>query len=315
MKDLKAIFMGTPEFARTILENLIKSTHVVLVVSQPDKAVGRKKVLTPSPVKKLAEQNGIEVFTPHKIKENYARILEIDADIIITCAYGQIIPSDILYAKKFGAINVHASILPKYRGGAPIQRAIMNGEKKTGITIMYMDEHMDSGDIILQKEINIEETDNLDSLSQKLELLGANLLLEALPQIIDGTNPRIKQDESQVTFGYTIKREDELIDFKKSTRDVYNHIRALSSNPGAYFLLDDKQIKVYEAQIGKNSGNVSTIINIYEDGLGIATKDGEIIITKIKPEGKSVMSIKSYLNGVKKDTLKGKKVNDRVAKE
>lgn len=311
MKDLKVVFMGTPLFAEHILKTLIPNTKVLLVVSQPDAPVGRKKILTPSPVKKLALENNIEVFTPNKIREDYQRIIEVQPDIIITCAYGQIIPKIIIDTPKLGCINVHASLLPELRGGAPIHRAIMNGLKETGITIMYMDEQMDSGDIISQKSIDIQDEDNLETLSNKLMDIGANLLLETLPSIIDKTNNRIKQDECKVTFGYIIKKEDELLNFNKTSKEVFNHIRALNPNPGAYFILQDKKIKVYNSKIGSNKGTPSTIINIYKDGIGIATLDGEIIITEIKPEGKNRILVKDYLNGVDKNQIKGLVVNER----
>lgn len=311
MKDLKIVFMGTPQFAKHILENLIKNTNVVLVVSQPDAPIGRKKVLTPSPVKQLAEKNNIEVFTPVKIKDDYDKVLKANPDIIITCAYGQIIPKSILDFPNLGCINVHASLLPELRGGAPIHRAIMNGLKETGITIMYMDEHMDSGDIISQESTPILEEDNLESLSTRLMEIGSNLLIKTLPSIIEGTNERIKQDDSKVTFGYIIKKEDEHLDFRKSTKEVYNHIRALSPNPGTYFLMNSKKFKVYNAKIGLSSNDTpSKIIAIYKDGIGISTIDGEVIITEIQPEGKNKIPVKDFLNGLNKETLKGLIVND-----
>ncbi len=311
MKNLKVIFMGTPEFAVPILKTLIENTNVIMVVSQPDKEVGRKRVLTSSPIKTLAAENDIEVFTPHKIREDYEAILEKKPDIIITCAYGQIIPKILLDVPKYGCINVHASLLPKLRGGAPIHRAIMEGHKTTGITIMYMDEKMDSGDIISQKSIEIEDNDTLESLSIKLKTIGAKLLIETLPSIIEGTNDRTKQDEIEVTYGYIIKKEDELIDFDRNTKEIYDHIRGLNPNPGAYFILNDKKIKVYDSKKGNTKGPISTINNIYKDGIGIGTKDGEIILTEIKPEGKNRLNVKDFLNGLDKKKLKGMVVNDR----
>lgn len=305
--------MGTPEFAVPILKGLIASTDVVLVVSQPDKPVGRKKILTASPVKTTALQNGIEVFTPERIREDYEPILKYEPDMIVTCAYGQIIPAGLLTAPKYGCINVHASLLPKYRGGAPIHRAIMNGDAETGITIMYMDEGMDSGDIIKTAKIAIDETDTLDTLSPKLSELGDRLLQETLPSIIEGTNPRTKQNPDEVTFAPIITKTDELINFDRPSKEVYDHIRALSQTPGAYFTLDGKKIKVYSSQIGTAQSNTpSKIENIYKDGIGIGTRDKEIIITTIKPEGKNIVSVKDYLNGIDKNKLKGMVVNVRV---
>lgn len=309
MKDLKVVFMGTPEFAVTILEKLIENTEVVMVVSQPDAPVGRKKTLTPSPVKKFAEEKGIEVFTPSKIKENYEQVLNAKPDMIVTCAYGQIIPKELLEIPKYGCINVHASLLPKLRGGAPIHRAIMEGFKETGITIMHMDEHMDSGDIITQEKVTIEDDDTLETLSEKLKTTGANLLIKTIPQIIDNTAPRIKQNEDEVTFGYIIKKEDEHLDFNETTQKIYDQIRALYPNPASYFTMDGKNIKVYKAKKSTAKGTPSTINNIYKDGIGIGTKDGEIILTEIKPEGKNRILVKDYLNGIDKNKLKGSIVN------
>lgn len=309
MKDLKVVFMGTPEFAVTILEKLIENTEVVMVVSQPDAPVGRKKTLTPSPVKKFAEEKGIEVFTPSKIKENYEQVLNAKPDMIVTCAYGQIIPKELLEIPKYGCINVHASLLPKLRGGAPIHRAIMEGFKETGITIMHMDEHMDSGDIITQEKVTIEDDDTLETLSEKLKTTGANLLIKTIPQIIDNTAPRIKQNEDEITFGYIIKKEDEHLDFNETTQKIYDQIRALYPNPASYFTMDGKNIKVYKAKKSATKGTPSTINNIYKDGIGIGTKDGEIILTEIKPEGKNRILVKDYLNGIDKNKLKGSIVN------
>lgn len=310
MKDLRVVFMGTPNFSVPVLEALIKNTNVVLVVTQPDKEVGRKKILEESPISLYASMAGKEVFKPKKIREDYERILEVNPDIIVTCAYGQIIPKILLDTPKYNAINVHASLLPKYRGGAPIHRAIMNGEAETGITIMYMDEGMDSGDIIKQKSISISEEDNLDSVSERLSNLGSELLIETLPSMIDGSRERTKQNEEDVTFAYVIKREDELIDFNKTTEEVFNKIRALSTKPLAYFMMNDKTVKVVSARKGSVKGEVGVVSNIYNDGFGIGTKDGEIIITRLQPEGKKAMDAKDYLNGVDKNNFKGTVVNE-----
>ena len=194
--DVKVLFMGTPEFCVPILESLIASYDVVGVVTQPDKEIGRHKELKASPVKECAIKNGILVLQPEKIRKDYQEVLNRKPDIIITCAYGQIIPKEILDYPKYGCINVHASLLPKYRGGAPMQRAIMNGEKETGITIMYMDEHMDTGNIIKMAKVPILDSDNLEKVHDKLSALGKKLLMETLPSILDGTNDSIAQDDS-----------------------------------------------------------------------------------------------------------------------
>ena len=311
MNKPKVIFMGTPIFATNILKALIENTDVVLVVSQKDKYVGRKHILTPSPVKELAMASGIEVFTPDKIRDDYEIIERINPDLIVTCAYGQILPEGVLNASKIASINVHASLLPKYRGGAPIHRAIMNGETETGITIMYMDKGMDSGDIIKKEVVKIEDSDNLETLSSKLSQVGSKLLIDVIPSIMNGTNERIKQNEEEVSFANIIKKEDELLDFNKTSREVFNHIRALNPSPGAYFTLGEDIIKVYESRISDSKANPGEIKNIYKDGIGIGTMDGEIVITKIKPAGKKIMLMKDYLNGVNKKELIGRKVNER----
>lgn len=308
MKDLKIVFMGTPDFSVKVLEELIKNYNVIGVVTKPDAKVGRHSELKPSPVKCLAEKNNIKIFEPIKIREEYKEILEIKPDMIITCAYGQIIPKEVLDYPKYGCINVHASLLPKNRGGAPIHRVIINGEEKTGITIMYMAEGMDDGDIITQEEIKIEPLDNVGTLHEKLSNLGAKLIIDTIPDIISGKEIRRKQNEAEVTFAYTIKKEDELIDFNDTTKDIYNKIRGLYPFPIGYSTLDGKIIKICESKVGTSNPKIpGEIINIYNDGIGVSTKDGEIILTKIKPEGKKEMLVSSYLNGIDKNNLIGKK--------
>ena len=308
MNKTKVVFMGTPDFAVPILEGLIENYDVIGVVSQPDKRVGRKQELVNTPIKEVALKNNIPVFQPIKIREEYQEIIDLGADIIVTCAYGQIIPKEILDAPRLGCINVHGSLLPKLRGGAPIHWAIINGEKKTGMTIMYMDVKMDSGDIISQRETEILDTDNLESLYDRMSLIGRDLLLDTLPSIIDGTNSRTKQNEDEVTFGFNVKREEEHIDFNKSCKDVFNLIRGLCPVPGAYTILDGTEMKVYGAIISdkKSSNKCGEIINIYKHGIGVSCSDGEIILTDIKPFGKKRMDAASYLNGVDKKSLIGK---------
>ena len=216
MNNLKIVFMGTPSFAVPILEGLIENYDVKLVVCQPDRKKNRKGELIKPDTKLLAELHNIPVFQPFNIKEDYQSILDINPDIIITCAYGQIIPVELLNYPKYGCINVHGSLLPKYRGGAPIHWAIINGEKETGITIMTMDKKMDAGDIISQRTIEITEDIILDELYEKMSYLGKKLLLDTLPSIIDKTCTFTKQDESLVTFGFNVTKEDEKLDFNLS---------------------------------------------------------------------------------------------------
>ena len=275
---MKVIFMGTPDFAVPVLEGLIENYEVILVVSQPDKRVGRKQELKNTPIKEVALKHNIPVFQPVKIREDYQEIIDLNPDIIVTCAYGQIIPKAILDCPKLGCINVHASLLPKLRGGAPIHKAIIDGYKTTGITIMYMDVKMDDGDIISQKEIDITDDDNLESLHDKLSVLGKELLLETLPSIIDGTNERIKQNEDEVTFAYNIKREEEHIDFNKNSREVFNLIRGLSPVPSANAILFDEEMKIYESIISDKEykGTCGEIVDITKQGIVVKTNDGAI---------------------------------------
>lgn len=304
MKDLKVLFMGTPEFSVPILEMLIEYTNVIMVVTQKDALVGRKKELKPSPIKELALKNNIEVFTPEKIKNDYEKIIGVNPDIIINCAYGQIIPKILLDLPKYGCINVHASLLPKLRGGAPIHHAIINGYAKTGVTIMYMDEKMDNGDIISSKEYIIKDNDNVGDLHDFLSIIGRDLLLETLPSIINGTNKRIKQNEKEVTFAYTIKREDELLNFNDISKNIYNKIRGLYPWPLAYVILNNEEVKVLKCNIIKDNSNFNPgeIINITKNEIIVKTKDGAIGITSVKPFGKKEMNVTDYLNGIKDKT-------------
>lgn len=309
MNNLKVVFMGTPEFSVPTLEALIANTNVVLVVTQPDAFVGRKKVLVPSPVKKCALDHNIEVFTPDKIRKEYASIFEYHPDIIITCAYGQIIPKELLEYPKYGCINVHASLLPKYRGSSPIYQAIRDGEEKTGITIMYMDEGVDTGNIIAAREIPISNVDTLGTLSDKLSKLGSELLLKTLPAIVEGTNFDIPQNSLLATHTKLIKREDERIDFNQSKEEVYNQIRSLNPSPLANTLIDGEEWKIVEARIGSDEkGEIGVIDHVYKDGFGINCADGEIVVTRIKPASKKEMAVRDFFNGYDKNKLLGKKV-------
>ncbi|MBR2138113.1 MAG: methionyl-tRNA formyltransferase [Bacilli bacterium] len=299
--------MGTPEFSVPVLEMLIENTNVIMVVTQPDAYVGRKHELTFSPVKKKALEHNIEVYQPEKIRNEYEYILEKEPDVIITCAYGQIIPSILLDTPKYKAINVHASLLPKLRGGSPLHKCIIDGYDETGVTIMYMAPGMDDGDIITQSKVKIEENDNVGIIHDKLSVLGKDLLLETLPSIFDGTNTRTKQNEEEVTFAYNIKREEEKIDFNKTSKEVHNQIRGMYPFPVAYTTLDGEIIKICESRLSdKQASDPGKIINIYDDGIGVSCIDKEIIITKLKPSGKKEMSAKDYINGKKAENLKGK---------
>lgn len=303
MKSTKVIFMGTPEFAVPVLQTLIDNTEVVLVVTQPDKLVGRNKVLTPPPIKQLALENNIEVFQPTKIREEYERITSLNADLIITCAYGQIIPEEILNSPRLGCINVHASLLPRLRGGAPIHHAIIDGEEKTGITIMYMDKKMDTGDIISTVEYKIKDTDNVGTLHDELSKLGSELLLQTLPSIVDGTNNRTPQNHDEATYAWNIKREEEHLTFNRPSKEILNQIRGLNPWPTANAIILDQEVKILEAYIGEKDSKLSPgiVCEINKDNFAITTNDKIIHITKVKPFGKKIMDARDYINGMDRE--------------
>ena len=311
MKDLKVIFMGTPEFSLDVLEGLIENVNVIGVVTQPDKIVGRDKEPSYSPVKKLALENNIEVFQPEKIRKDYDWVINKKPDMIVTCAFGQIIPEVILDCPKYGCINVHASLLPKLRGGSPLHHCIIDGYDKTGVTIMFMDKGMDTGDIITQKEIDILDTDTVGSIHDKLKVIGRTLLLETIPMILDGTNPRIKQNEDEVTICKNISHEEELIDFNDTCRNIFNKVRGMNPFPVAYFNLDNKVYKIYGVKYEvtnkyQNKSNGEVVV-LNKDNFGIKCSDGIIYILELKKEGKKKMFIKDFLNG-DKDLRIGDKV-------
>ena len=310
MKDIKVVFMGTPIFAYPILEALDKEYNVVMVVSQPDREKDRKGNIIYSPCKEYALSNNIEVFQPLHIKEEYQKVLDKEPDIIITCAYGQIIPEEVLNYPKYGCINVHGSLLPKLRGGAPIHHAIINGDKVTGITIMYMDKKMDAGDIINQREIEIDDNITLDELYSKMSYLGRDLLIETLPSIINGTNNRIKQNEEEVTFGFNITKEEEHINFNDTSLIIHNRIRGLSSVPGSYSVINGKRMKIYNSIITDkvSKKEPGTIEDITKDGIYVNTKDNIIILTDIKLEGKKRCLVKDFINGINKQDFIGVKL-------
>lgn len=315
MKDIKVIFMGTPSFAVPILNKLIENTNVIMVVCQPDREKDRKGNIVFPETKKNALENNIEVYQPTKIKEQYQYILDKNPDIIITCAYGQILPKEILEYPKYGCINVHGSLLPKLRGGAPIHHAIISGDKTTGITIMYMDVKMDAGDIISQKEVEILDDDNLDSLYSKMSVVGGELLLDTLPSIIAGTNDRTKQDENKVTFGLNITKEEEIIDFNDSAINIFNKVRGLNSIPGASTYLDNKRLKIYQVEVTDkpSKGIPGMVVDIEKDSLLVSAKDKLVKILEIKLEGKKRCKVSEYLNGIqnKKELIGKVLLNER----
>lgn len=299
---MRIVFMGTPDFAVPSLKSLINAGHeIVGVVTQPDKPKGRKQELTKSPVKIFAESMGIEIFQPDKIRDKDAiqHVLNWNPDIIVTAAYGQIIPVEILEAPKYKAVNVHASLLPKYRGAAPIHQSIIKGEKETGITIMYMVKELDAGDILSQAKVPIEATDNVGTLHDKLSIVGAKLLVETLEAIANDTIIPIKQDELLVTFARTLKRDDELINWDMTNIQVYDQIRGLNPWPVAFTYFRGEVFKIWWATpVNYNhQKEPGTIIEADKDQLIVAAAEGAIKLEKVQPAGKKKMDISSFLNG------------------
>lgn len=302
---MRIVFMGTPDFSVPILETIITKYDVVLVVTQPDQYNRKKKLIIP-PVKECALKHNIPVFQPHKIRNQYHEVIKYEPDLIVTAAYGQIINKELLDYPKYRCINVHGSILPKYRGGAPIQRAIMNGDDETGITIMYMEKKMDSGDTLEIRKIPILDSDNQDSVFKKLSNLACEMILGVIDKLEKGLVQPKKQNEEDVTFAYNLTKDDELIDFNKPARAVFNQIRGLNSNPGAYFVIDDKIMKVYDSAVSEMTHNttIGKIINISKNSFEISCKNNTVIsILEIQPESKKRMFVKDFLNGNGKNII------------
>lgn len=312
-KDVKVVFMGTPSFAVPILDYLIKYYNVVLVVCQPDRKKDRKGRVIEPETKVLAKQYGVEVFQPTNIKVEYQVVLDYKPDIIITCAYGQIIPRELIDYPKYGCINVHGSLLPKLRGGAPIHWAIINGDKETGITIMSMSEKMDAGDIISQAKIAIDEDMILDTLYSQMSYLGRDLLAQTMPSILNGTCTYTKQNEALVTFGCNVLKQDEKIDFNKDAGAVRNLVRGLNSVPGAYCYFDDRRMKIYECVVVEDTANTEkinsgTIVKVDNESFMVKCGSGLVKVLEIALEGKKRCLVRDYFNGVKKESLVGKEL-------
>lgn len=302
----RIVFMGTASFSLAVLKMLIEEGYnIVGVVTQPDRYVGRKKVLTMPDVKVEALKYDIPVIQPARIKEDYQAVADLKPDLIITAAYGQIVPQAVLNIPRLGCINVHASLLPLYRGGAPVHQAIIDGQEKTGVTIMYMVKKMDAGDMIAQKETPILEEDTVGILYDRLSDLGAELLKETLPDILKGTNQRIPQDENLVTYAPTLSREDERLDWNMSARQVYNKVRGTNPWPGSYTTYQGKTVKIWAGQVHQCENAMKhhahqdngTIVKIFKDAIGVKVNDGVYLITELQLEGKKRMSVKDYLNG------------------
>ena len=299
----KIVFMGTPDFSVPVLQTIIEDGYeVIAAVTQPDRPVGRKRVMTPPPVKVEAQKHGIPVYQPEKIRDpkELEKILALKPDLVVTAAFGQILPNELLEAPKLGCINVHASLLPELRGGAPIHYSILEGKEKTGITIMYMAEKLDAGDILTQVEVPIEEDDNVGTLHDKLSAAGSRLLSETLPKLINGELESIPQDHSKATFAPNIKREQEKIDWSAGGEDIYNKIRGLNPWPVAYTTMDGKVMKIWKGEKAESdkAAKPGEIVAVAEDGFYVQTGNRTAIkVTELQPAGKKKMTAFDYLRG------------------
>ncbi|MEH7251257.1 methionyl-tRNA formyltransferase [Neobacillus niacini] len=312
----KIVFMGTPDFSVPVLRKVIEDGYEVIgVVTQPDRPVGRKKILTPPPVKVEALKHGISVYQPEKIrqKDELEKIVALKPDLIITAAFGQILPNEILEAPTHGCINVHASLLPELRGGAPIHYALIQGKKKTGITIMYMVEKLDAGDILTQVEVEITEEDNVGTLHSKLSEAGSHLLSETLPKLLKNQLTPKPQNNEEATFAYNIKREQEKIDWAKTGEEIYNHIRGLNPWPVAFTTLDGQTVKVWRSEKIKGEKNAvpGTIIKNESDGIIVSTgNETAIKIKELQPAGKTKMTSEEFYRGAGSKILVGSRLGD-----
>lgn len=300
------VFMGTPAFAAPILEGLIQTNdyEVLAVVTQPDRPVGRKRILTPSPVKEVALKHGIEVLQPQKLSgsEEMQRVISLAPDLIVTAAFGQFLPTKLIAAAKVGAVNVHGSLLPKYRGGAPVQYAIMNGDQETGVTIIYMVKKMDAGDMLAQAKLPIGPHDDTGSIFAKMSILGRDTLLATLPKLVAGELVAQKQDESQVVFSPTIKPEEEKLSLTLNAKQIDWKVRALRPAPGAYFEnFNGKRTKLWDVTPLAETTNLpaGAVVAVTKHELKLAATDGSVYqVNELQPAGKPRMQVTAYLNGV-----------------
>ena len=299
---MKIVFMGTPDHAVKTLEALINAGHTVAAVfAQPDKPVGRKQILTPPPVKVCAETHGIPVFQPRNLRDGEAEriIRDIAPDAIAVVAYGKILPEEILTLPRYGCINGHASLLPKYRGAAPIQWCIVNGEKETGVTAMQMDKGMDTGDILKTAVTEIGSDETAEELFDRLAVISAELMVSTLQKAESGLLEPKKQDEAKATYAPIIKKEMAHIDFSKTAQEVYNTVRGFYSWPCAYCFINGKRIKVLKAAISNLESNKSGVVIKNDEKLVISCGKGSIEFITVQPEGAKAMSAKQMLNGNK----------------
>ena len=301
-KNARIVYMGTPEISAIVLEGLIEEGYnLVGLVCNPDKPVGRKGTLTPCPTKVLALAHGIPVFQPAKIRLDHDFLKGLEPDVIVTMAYGQIVPQEVLDCPKKGCVNLHGSLLPKYRGAAPIQRAVYNGEKETGITIMDMNERLDEGDILSQNSIPISSDDTSDSLFTKLISVGTSLLERTIDKIMETDNniPAVKQDPKLATYASKLTKQEALINFNAPAEEIERHIRAFISWPVGYITVNDKNIKIWGAELvhENSSKEPGTIIKIDKSGICVATAEKVIKLTALQLPGKKNMPVSSIING------------------
>ncbi|ARI77531.1 methionyl-tRNA formyltransferase [Halobacillus mangrovi] len=307
-------FMGTPDFAVPVLDRIVEDGYeVVLVITQPDRPKGRKKVMTPPPVKMAAEKHGIPVFQPEKIKNEYEEVLKHEPDLIVTAAFGQILPEALLEAPTYGCINVHASLLPELRGGAPIHYAILQGKKETGVTIMYMVKKLDAGDMLAKVTVPIDDEDHVGTLHDKLSVAGADLLAQTLPKLLKGEIEAEEQDHGTATFASNIKREQELIDWSKDQQTVYNHVRGLHPWPVAFTFWKGKPLKIWWAEKvnGTFDEQPGTVVRVDENGFLVQTGDRKALkIVELQPSGKKKMNGESFINGAGQSLSEGDRLGE-----
>lgn len=300
---VKVVFMGTPDFAVPSLHALVDLGYTIqCVVTQPDRPKGRKRKITPPPVKVAAESLGLPAWQPEKISRNEAvkKLLSLKPDVIVTAAFGQILPKAVLDAPRHGCINVHASLLPKYRGGAPIHRAIMEGETETGVTLMYMVEQLDAGDILTQCKVPIDKEDTVGTLHDKLSQAGADLLRNSLPSILNGEIEPKAQDERLATYAPTIKREDERIDWEMPAEAIHNHVRGLNPWPVAFTTCGGKLLKVWRTEVVNTRATAAppgSVTRVADGDLTVATGKGELRLLEVQPAGKKRMDVAQFLRG------------------
>lgn len=299
---MRVIFMGTPDFAVYSLKALLTQHEVIAVVSQPDKPKGRGKKLVPTPVKEYALEQGLQVYQPEKARDpEFVTLLEeLAPDVIAVTAFGQILPESILNIPKYGCINVHGSLLPKYRGAAPMQWAIINGEKVTGITTMFMAKGMDTGDMLLATEVEITPEDNFSSVHDKMAEAGADLLLDTLAALQAGTVKRVPQDHGAATYAPMITKETGHIDWSKSAQEIINLMRGLDPTPGAYTVYEEEPLKLFkgmQAQGDYPQGKLGEVVDITKKGFVVKCGDGALTITELQARGKKRMAADAYLRG------------------